>query len=52
MAGLSTVVGLPMGTNCAPLYADLLLYSYGTEFIKKLLHEKNKYLAVAFNSIF
>jgi hypothetical protein len=21
-------VGIPMGTNCAPLLADLLLYSY------------------------
>jgi hypothetical protein len=23
------VVGIPMGTNCAPLLADLFLYSYG-----------------------
>jgi hypothetical protein len=22
------VVGIPMGTNCAPLLADLFLYSY------------------------
>jgi hypothetical protein len=28
-------VGIPMGTNCAPLLADLLLYSYEAEFIKK-----------------
>jgi hypothetical protein len=41
-----------MGTNCAPLLADLFLYSYEAEFIHKLLHEKNKPLAVAFNSIF
>ena len=39
-----------MGTNCAPLLADLFLYSYEAEFIQKLLHEKKKYLVVAFNS--
>jgi hypothetical protein len=26
-------VGVPMGTNCAPLLADLFLYSYEAEFI-------------------
>jgi hypothetical protein len=41
-----------MSTNCAPLLADLCLYFYKTEFIQKLLHEKNKLLAVAFNSTF
>jgi hypothetical protein len=41
-----------MGTNCAPLLADLFLYSYEAEFILKLLHEKNKPLAVALNSPF
>jgi hypothetical protein len=25
-----------MGTNCAPLLADLFLYSYETEFVQKL----------------
>jgi hypothetical protein len=40
-----------MGTNCAPLLANLLLYSYEAEFIQKILHE-NKPLAVAFNSTF
>ena len=44
--------GILMGTNCAPLLADLFLYSYEAEFIKKLLHEKNKPLPVAFNSTF
>jgi hypothetical protein len=43
-------VGIPMGTNCAPLLADLFLYSYEAEFIQKLLHEKKKSLAMAFNS--
>jgi hypothetical protein len=41
-----------MGTNCALLLADVFLYSYEAEFIQKLLHEKNKPLAVAFNSTF
>jgi hypothetical protein len=45
-------VGIPMGTNCAPLLADLFLYSYEAEFIQKLLHEKKKILAVTFNSTF
>ena len=30
-------VGIPMGTNWAPLLADLFLYSYWAEFIQKLL---------------
>jgi hypothetical protein len=25
-------VGIPMGTNCAPLLADLFLYSYEADF--------------------
>jgi hypothetical protein len=46
-------VGIPMGTNCARLLANLFLYSYEAEFIQKLLHdEKKKSLAVAFNSNF
>jgi hypothetical protein len=40
-----------MGPNCAPLLADLLLHSYEAEFVKKLLHEKEKKtLGVGFNS--
>ena len=27
------VIGIPMGTNCAPLLADLFLYSYENEFL-------------------
>ena len=27
------VIGIPMGSNCAPLLADLFLYSYEAEFI-------------------
>jgi hypothetical protein len=31
-------VEIPIGNNCAPLLADLFLYSYEAEFIQKLLH--------------
>ena len=31
------VIGIPMGTNCAPLLADLFLHSYEYEFIIKKL---------------
>ena len=34
------VVGIPMGTNCAPLLADLFLYSYEWEFLQKLVKDK------------
>ena len=34
------VVGIPMGTNCAPLLADLFLYSYESEFLQKLVKYK------------
>jgi hypothetical protein len=30
-------VGIPMGTNCAPLLADLFFYSYEAGFIQELL---------------
>jgi hypothetical protein len=38
-------VGIPMGTNCAPLLADLLLYSYEADFIQRLLKKNEKKLA-------
>ena len=31
------IFGIPMGTNCAPLLADIFLYSYEAEFIQSLL---------------
>jgi hypothetical protein len=34
------VVGTPMGTNFAPLLADLFLYSYESEFLQKLVKDK------------
>ena len=45
-------IGIPMGTNCAPLLADLFLYSYEAEFIQKLLSNKQKKLAACFNFTF
>ena len=42
-------ISIPMGTNCAPLLADLFLYSYEAEFIQKLLKDGNKKLASSFN---
>jgi hypothetical protein len=41
-----------MGTKCAPLLADLFLYSYEAEFVQKLLQDNNKKLAVLFNHTF
>ena len=42
-------VGIPMGTNCAPLLANLFLYSYEADFIKGLLKKKEQKLARSFN---
>ena len=43
------IVGIPMGTNCAPLLADIFLYSYEAEFIQSLLSTGRKRLASQFN---
>ena len=45
-------IGIPMGTNCAPLLADLFLYSYEADFIQGLLKKKEKKLAQSFNYSF
>ena len=37
-----------MGTNCAPLLADLFLYSYGAEFIQTLIKSGKRHLAKSF----
>jgi hypothetical protein len=39
---LQQFVGILMDTNCAPLLADLFLYSYEAEFVQKLLRDNNK----------
>ena len=43
------IVGIPIGTNCAPLLADIFLYSYEAEFIQSLLSAVKKRLASQFN---
>ena len=30
-------VGIPMGTNCAPLVADLLLFCYERDFLRVII---------------
>ena len=39
-----------MGTNCAPLVADLFLFCYERDFMKSLTKEKRYDLIDAFNS--
>ena len=38
------MVGIPMGTNCAPLLADLFLYFYENEFLDKPFKESKESL--------
>ena len=45
-------VGIPMGTNCALLLADQLLYSYETDFIQGFLKKNEKKLERSFNFTF
>ena len=47
-----TVGYIPMGTNCAPLLADLFLYSYESESIQGLLMKNEKRLTRSFNFTF
>ena len=44
------VVGIPMGTNCAPLVAGLFLFSYERDFIMSLSDEKQADIIDAFNT--
>ena len=45
-------VGTPMGTQCAPLLADLFLLSHEADFIQGLLKKNEKKLARSFNFTF
>ena len=36
------IVGIPMGTNCAPVIADLFLFCYERDF-KSNLHKSKRY---------
>ena len=46
------IVDIPMGTNCAPLLADIFLYSYEAVFTQSLLSTGKKKLASQFNFIY
>ena len=43
------IVGIPMGTNCAPLIADLFLYCYERDFMSDLQKSKRHDLIDIFN---
>ena len=43
-------VGIPMGTNCAPLVADLFLFCYERDFTMSLSDDKQADTIGAFNT--
>ena len=43
------IVGIPMGTNCAPLMADLFLFCYESDFMSNLHKSKHYDLIDMFN---
>ena len=45
------IVGIPMGTNCASLIADLFLYCYERDFISNLQKSKRFDLIDKFNDV-
>ena len=44
------IVGIPMGTNCAPLVADLFLFCYERDFMLSLSEDNQSDVIEAFNS--
>ena len=44
------IVGIPMGTNCAPLVADIFLFCYGRDFMLSLSEDNQSDVIEAFNS--
>ena len=44
--------GILMGTNCAPLVADLFLFCYGRDFMTSLSDDYQADIIEAFNSTF
>ena len=44
------IVGIPMGTNCAPLAADLFLFCYERDFMLSLSDNNQSDIIEAFNS--
>jgi hypothetical protein len=45
-------VGIPMGTNCAHILAELFLYSYERDFIQGLSKKNEKKLERSYNFTF
>ena len=43
------IVGIPMGTNCEPLVADLFLFCYESDFMMSLSEEKQSEVIEAFS---
>ena len=43
------IVGIPMGTNCVPLDADLFLFCYERDFIMSLSDNNRTDIIEAFN---
>ena len=43
------MIGIPLGTNCAPLLADLFLYPYENEFLDNMIRNGHRRLASSFN---
>ena len=44
------IVGIPMGTNCAPLVADLFLFCYERDFMLSLSDNNQADIVEAFTS--
>ena len=44
------IVGISLGTNCAPLVADLLLFCYERDFMTSLSGDNRAGIIEAFNS--
>ena len=44
------IVGIPMGTNCAPLVADIFLFCYERDFMLSLSEDIQTDVIEAFNS--
>jgi len=45
-------VGIPMGTKCVPLLADLIFHSYKVEYVQELLRKGEKKLAQSLTTRF
>ena len=47
---IQAYVGIPMGTSCAPLFADLFLFCYERDFMLSLSDNNLTDITEAFNS--